>query len=333
MNFNKVFENMMQSNQLDTVILLAHRNPDGDAAGSVLGLAHYIKDVYPQYIVLPYLSELLDKGPKMLAVEDEVFCPFDEPQAERYGVIVCDTATKARIIGEEYFDQATASIVIDHHAANEGYGEVNEVKISEACAENLYYALDWESWKKCREEKQKENHPNAADYIYMGLMHDTGRFTRASVSVMEAALGLMKLGAEHKYVMKTMQTDTLDDLLHRGKLFSLAKKALQGQVAYIFLTKEECEKYEFCYEDIHPISGFLRDCEDVQMAFTIFEEEPGIWRGSFRSDGKWINVNELMKPFGGGGHAAAAGLRKKTDQPEKLLEDILDKIEQMRQNL
>ena len=77
MNFNKVFENMMQSNQLDTVILLAHRNPDGDAAGSVMGLAHYIKDVYPQYTVLPYLSEFLDKGPKMLAVEDEVFCPFD----------------------------------------------------------------------------------------------------------------------------------------------------------------------------------------------------------------------------------------------------------------
>ena len=41
----------------------------------------------------------------------------------------------------------------------------------------------------------------------------------------------------------------------------------------------------------------------------------------------WINVNEMMKSFGGGGHAAAAGLRRETDQPEVLLEQLLAQIE------
>ena len=68
----------------------------------------------------------------------------------------------------------------------------------------------------------------------------------------------------------------------------------------------------------------------MQLGFTMYEEIPGTWRCSFRSDGKWVNVNELLKPFGGGGHAAASGLRKQTDDPKKLLEDILQRIDEMR---
>ena len=45
----------------------------------------------------------------------------------------------------------------------------------------------------------------------------------------------------------------------------------------------------------------------------MYEEEENRWRCSFRSDGKWINVNELLQTFGGGGHAAAAGVRKRTN--------------------
>ena len=42
-NFDKEFHFIMQKHDLNTVIILGHLNPDGDAAGSVMGLAHYIK--------------------------------------------------------------------------------------------------------------------------------------------------------------------------------------------------------------------------------------------------------------------------------------------------
>ena len=42
-NFDREFQSMMQEHKLTIVILLGHLNPDGDAAGSVMGLAHYIK--------------------------------------------------------------------------------------------------------------------------------------------------------------------------------------------------------------------------------------------------------------------------------------------------
>ena len=62
-DFKNEFESMMKSNELDTVVVLGHINPDGDAAGSVMGIAHYIGVNYPEYQVFPYLADTIDKGP------------------------------------------------------------------------------------------------------------------------------------------------------------------------------------------------------------------------------------------------------------------------------
>ena len=86
-NFDTVFDETMQTRNLDTVVILGHLNPDGDAAGSVMGLAHYIKINYPQYKVLPYLADTLDKGPKKQVKLDKVFDPFEKPDVkEKYAM-------------------------------------------------------------------------------------------------------------------------------------------------------------------------------------------------------------------------------------------------------
>ena len=64
--------------------------------------------------------------------------------------------------------------------------------------------------------------------------------------------------------------------------------------------------------------------------FYQYEEEENRWRCSFRSDGKWINVNELLQAFCGGGHAAAAGVRKRTNDVDKFRPEILERIVMMR---
>lgn len=70
--------------------------------------------------------------------------------------------------------------------------------------------------------------------------------------------------------------------------------------------------------------------DDIELGFTMYEEEENGWRCSFRSDGKWINVNELLKPFGGGGHISAAGLKYRTDNVEELKKQILDRVAEMK---
>ena len=328
-NFDKEFQNIMQNHSLKTVIILGHLNPDGDAAGSVMGLAHYIKVNYPQYRVFPYLADTLDRGPKKQIKTDEVFNPFVKPDmaGERYAVIVCDTAVLTRLIGKEYYEHAEASMVIDHHASNEGYGDVNYTKISEACAENVYYILDQEKLKKAIVSEMR---PTAADYIYMGILHDTGCFSRARISTMQAVTELLKLGVDHSCVMQTMHNDSLESLKKRAELLKRAERLLDGNVAGVCISRAESEAEGISYEDIHPISEILRDCEDIKLGFTMYEEEENRWRCSFRSDGNWINVNELLQVFGGGGHAAAAGVRKRTNDMEKFKKEILERIMMMR---
>lgn len=326
-DFNEQFEKMMREYDVTEVVLLGHMNPDGDAAGSVMGLAHYIKVNYPQYTAWPFLSDKLDKGPKKQVMEDEIFAPFERPKlaSERYAVIVCDTATLKRLIGMKYYQRAVVSMIIDHHASNEEYGIINDIKVSESCAYNVFEILDKEMLKKAASAP----HPNGADYLYMGILYDTSRFSRSDAEIEAAGSKLLAMGADHRYVMRTMQDKTLDDLIRQGEILRRVKRVMEGKVAYVYMSYQEAKKLHISYEDIHPISGMLRDCEDIEMGFSMYEEAPNIWRCSFRSDGQWINVNEMMKSFGGGGHAAAAGLRRETDQPEVLLEQLLAQIESM----
>ena len=79
----------------------------------------------------------------------------------------------------------------------------------------------------------------------------------------------------------------------------------------------------------HAGGHHLLQVQNLCVGFTMYEEDKDVWRCSFRSDGKWVNVNELLQPFGGGGHISAAGLKYKTDNVEELKNRILDRVEEL----
>ena len=140
----------------------------------------------------------------------------------------------------------------------------------------------------------------------------------------------MAMGVDHGRIMKTLHSDTLDILYKRADILHGAVRAMDGRVAYVIMGQKEIAEKDITYEDIHCISTILRDCDDIELGFTMYEEEDNRWRCSFRSDGKWINVNELLQAFCGGGHAAAAGVRKRTNDVDKFRQEILERIVMMR---
>lgn len=87
--------------------------------------------------------------------QDKKFDPFEKPdlQGKRFATVICDTATLARLSGREFYEASVASIVIDHHASNEGYGDRNYTKVSEACAVNVFYSLNQDDLKKRQRQK------------------------------------------------------------------------------------------------------------------------------------------------------------------------------------
>ena len=71
---------------------------------------------------------------------------------------------------------------------------MNWTKVSEACAENVYHMLSSELLLNAA---QKEAYPNAADYIYLGILHDTGGLARANQGIFQAVADLMAMGVDH----------------------------------------------------------------------------------------------------------------------------------------
>ena len=139
------------------------------------------------------------------------------------------------------------------------------------------------------------------------------------------------IGVKFSDIMNTIHNDTLESLQKKALLLNKAVCVLDGKVAYVCVDLNDRKIIKNKYEDIHPIADILRDCEDIELSFTMYEEAENKWRCSFRSDGEWIDVNELLTPFGGGGHAAAAGLKKTTDDVEKLREAIFERIKDLRE--
>lgn len=121
---------------------------------------------------------------------------------------------------------------------------------------------------------------------------------------MQAVTELLKMGVDYSYVMQTMHNDTLGSLQKRSELLKRAERLLDGNVSCVCINRAESE-------------------------VTMYAEEENRWRCSFRSDGKWINVNELLQAFGEGGHAAA-DVCKRTNDVEKFRQEILERIVVMR---
>lgn len=92
---------------------------------------------------------------------------------------------------------------------------MNWTKVSEACAENVYHMLSSELLLNAA---QKEAYPNAADYIYLGILHDTGGLARQTRVFFEAVADLMAMGVDHGRIMKTLHSDTLDILYKRADI-------------------------------------------------------------------------------------------------------------------
>ena len=126
-----MFKNILDLiKQYDRIIIHRHKNPDGDALGSQLGLYHAIKDTYPEKEVYT-VGDMTPRYAFMLTR------PMDEIGDELYEgalAIVLDTSAKA-LISDERYTLAKATVRMDHHLFVEKICDEELVATSyESCA-------------------------------------------------------------------------------------------------------------------------------------------------------------------------------------------------------
>ncbi len=291
----------------ESVLVVSHTNPDGDAVSSTLALGLGLEllgkkvtmvnesPIPAVYRFLPSVNRISGSDSSETAVDTAVV--LDCGDLERIG------AAKPLV------RSAQTLVNIDHHVTNTAFGDFQVVD-PEACAtaELVYRVL---------QRLKVKIDPEIAKAIYTGILTDTGsfRFSNTNQAAFSICTEMAAIGvnayevAQHVYGTYS---------LGRIKLLNLALDSIEisgnGKLSIMTVTQEMLRMTNTQPEDMDGLIHYARRIEDVKVAAMIQELRNGHdisnnqhrFHVSLRSDGS-IDVASIAAAYGGGGHSSAAG--------------------------
>jgi phosphoesterase RecJ-like protein len=290
---------------LDRVAITTHVGADGDAIGAsaaLLRLMHALgaEAVFCHAEEVPgYLAWLLPDGSLGELPEDHDLLVVDTSRADRTGVPV--PATGARLN-------------LDHHEDNPLYGEFNLVNARAAASAELVAGLYAELGVPLEKE--------AAEAIYAGIKTDTGgfRFRNISPETHELAAELLRIGVVPAEVHDRInRRGTIEQLNIVG--VSMANARRYGQALISTVDNSDYERTGATELDSKESIDQLRSVAGVDVVAHLREVPEGT-KGSLRSE--TVDVGEIARLFGGGGHKLAAGYTREGVRPQGAKEELLD---------
>ena len=305
MMFEKILASIGEYNR---IIIHRHKNPDGDALGSQLGLAGILKENFPE-------KEILSVGDTSARYAFMGYTP-DEVADDAYTgalAIILDTSASA-LISDERYKLAAKTARIDHHIFCEEIAdiEVTDTSFESCCGLITAFAMECGLTVPA----------SAAKALYTGMITDSGRFRYDSVTpnTFRCAAFLMEQGFRTDDIYRNLYADDFSFIQLRAR-YVLKIQLTDCNVAYIYTTKEEAASYgadSFTLSrGMVNVMGEIRGV-DIWVNFT--ETDEGVLceiRSSMH------NINSVAKKYGGGGHAKASGATlKDKDEAMAMLEDL-----------
>ena len=295
----------------DTIIIHRHKNPDGDALGSQIGLKHILLENFPQKRILC----VGDAAGRYAFMEDS---RMDEVADEAYQgalAIVLDTSAKA-LISDDRYSLAAKTARIDHHIFCEEIAEVEVTDTSfESCCGLVTAMVKECGWRL---------NPLAAKSLYTGMITDSGRFRYDSTSSRTFLLAsfLMEQEFSTTDIYRNLYADDFSFIQLRARFVLKIQFAENKKVAYIYTTREEADGYGFdtftLSRGMVNVMGEIRSV-DIWVNFT--EAENGVL-AELRSG--IYNINPIAKKYGGGGHEKASGATlKDREEAMSMLNDLI----------
>lgn len=283
-------------------LLATHLKADGDAIGSTLGLALFLRSLgkTPTVLFPEGIPELYRIAPAEFVTE--VGNSWDDFDL----VILLDCAIDKRagfgIAGGVPAEVSGKLQVIDHHPDNPSYGRWNCIAPMAATAE-LVLAL-------C-ECSGNAVPAAAADWLLTGIVTDTGgfRFDNTGAETFRSAAELLDRGASLNKVMNRVffNKPYRQQLFEAELVSSCFHWASNGRMGWASITPELLAKYDFSLSNAEGVIDQLRCIAGAEVVAIISLRDQGC-RVSLRSKNPAVPVAELAHKYHGGGHAMAAGM-------------------------
>lgn len=310
---NKIREAILDA---QNVGICSHLNPDCDNLGSLLAMMRLMeklgKKVYPlqfdkipeKYRFLPLIDSFVNEIDEKL----DLLITVDCADIKRLGPI------------EEIMEQAKTVLNIDHHRTNENYGDINYVLPDKSSTCEIVYEIIRDLDYPMDEDM--------ATLLFTGLITDTNRFLYESADENTLACGasLVKNGADKQMVMEQIyQSNSLAGRKLAFEILSKTRFYDNNKIAISHIMKKDVEENDLEMADIDDLVNEFRDTKEVEVSVLLKEKEEDLFKISFRSTR--VDVCEIAKAFGGGGHIYAAGCEIPGDRKsveEKIITEMKD---------
>ena len=302
--------------------LASHKDPDGDAIGSLLALGEALI-LSGKEIVLFNEGPVPDSMAFLVGIERIIdrFNPESESEFDAFFILDCGTLERLGGISSSICN-IKPLINIDHHENNFQFGDVNLVDTNSSSVGEIIYRLIQVAGLPMSE--------NIAENLFLAIQTDTGSFryentTREAFTIAGEMVGWGV--SPWKISRKVMDGYSLKKL----RLLELTLKTIEifhaGKVGLITITQRMVSKAKADTFDSERFVDYPRFIPGVEIGVLIREVGNDYYKFSLRSN-DWVNVADLAYHFGGGGHPKAAAFTRHGNL-DSIKQEFLDKAHEV----
>lgn len=292
-------------------VLIGHESPDGDALGSTLGMAHFLRSCGKEEVRV-MMPNAVPVNLRWLPGVESILVYDDEPEVcqqllnETDVILFLDMNTLRRTGGmKDCFSNLMAyTILIDHHENPETFTQLTISHPDMSSTSELVFRYI------CRVGQLETMTLDSATCIYTGMMTDTGGFSYNSNSkdIYIIIHQLLQKGIDKDEIYRKVNYHfSLGRMRFIGYMLSRAMDVLpEYGTAITTISKRKLLSFQLEPGETEGFVNMPLSIKGVNLSILLREDK--VIRISFRSVGK-IHVNEMAEELGGGGHKNAAGAR------------------------
>ena len=313
LNNTELFSLMRTLQNARKVVVIGHRGPDGDALGSSLGWAEYLKGLGKSVIVVmpnPF-PDFLRWIPNS---EKVVFYDHKRDYARHLieGTdLICmldfNSLHRLQDMGDDVANSKADKLMIDHH-----------LDPDRSCAQMLISHPEMSSTSELifRLVYQLGGYENmtkqGASALYCGMMTDTGGFTYNSndPEIYSIISKLLEKGIDKDKIYRNVfNTYSASRLRLQGYILYEKLKFYADTKASIFtLTRDEMQKFHFIRGDAEGLVNMPLQVKGMRLSINLREDtEKDVVRVSLRRVDDFPCNKMAEDFFHGGGHLNASG--------------------------
>jgi len=276
------------------VLVASHVRPDGDAVGSVLALGLALEQAGKNVEMV-----LVDGVPSSFRhlkgsekIRRHPTAPFDL-------FVSVDCADRKRL-GGALQPLGAPHLNIDHHVTNERFGELNLIE-PDAVATAAILTDHLPHWGL-------EITLPVAEALLNGIVTDTLGFRTSNVTphALRQAADLMERGANlPELYMRGLVRRSLAAARYWGA--GLSRLRYEDGIIWSILTLEDRRQAGYTSNDDADLINVISAIDGGRVGMIFVEQENGHVKISWRALEEGMDVAQVARALGGGGHQAAAG--------------------------